>query len=162
MSKPKSYFVRLKPYNKRRQHLCRGFMTGGVRFTDRWLEVSARKARELEGMVQPHDPEAEIPLFDVKTAQEAKAIEEKERDENGKPSSRVKDAERVPDSKFRNDKPEFNDEGEIVSNVEPAEIVEPPSDAAPPADDQDEDSEDAPKEAAPAPSLRAKRAKTRS
>lgn len=151
----KTYLVRLKPYSKRRGYLCRNFMTGGVRFTTRWKEVSARKARELEALCQPHDREGEIPLFDIKTREEALEIEEKERDESGKPSSRVKEAELVPDSKFRDDRPTLNEDGEIVSNVEPAEIVDPQG-----SDDGDgEDQPEAPAE--PAPSLRPRGAGTR-
>ena len=148
MSKPKSYLVRLKPYNKRRGFLCRNFMVGGVRFTTRWKEVSARRARDLEERIQPHDLEAEIPLFDIKTREQALAIEDKERDELGRPTSRVKEAEMVADSAFRNDRPTMNDDGEIVSNVEPAEIVDSSEATA----ESDEDLADAKEpEAAPEP-----------
>jgi len=161
MAKPKkhrTFFVRIKPFNKKRGFLMRNYMTGGVRFTTRWKEVSARKARELESKIQPHDPEAEIPLFDIKTKAEAEAIEEKERDDQGKPSSRVKEAELVPDSKFRDDRPSLDEEtGEVVSNVEPGEIV---GDEDAPVDANKDQSEE-PAEAVPAPSLRSDRATAR-
>lgn len=157
MSKqPKTYFVRVKPYNKRRGYLCRNFMVGGKRFSLRWTEVSAAKAKELEEMTQPHDRDAEIPLFDIVTKEKAQAIEQEERDADLKPVYRVKDAERVPDRAFRDDKPKIDEEtGEIFSDVEPAETVEKSDDD--PAEEPEE-------EVAPAPSLRGgrRKAKTRS
>jgi hypothetical protein len=112
MAKPKSYFVRIKPYNKKRGYLVRNYMHRGVRFTTRWKEVTAAVAAELELTVQPHDPDEEIPLFDVKTKGEAMEIEAEERDNADRPKlvSRVKDAERIPDRKFRDDRPKFHED----------------------------------------------------
>lgn len=148
-----TYFVRLKPYNKRRGHLVRNYTFRGVRFNERWKEVSAATAQELEELTQPHDPEAELPLFEIYTKDEALAVEERERDDGKRVKVRVKDAEPVPDSDFRDDKPKLNPEtGEIERNVEPAEVI---------GEDDDPD-EDADPE--PAPSLRSgkKRSKARS
>jgi hypothetical protein len=133
MAKPKTYFVRVKPYNKRRGYLVRNFMHRGVRFTNRWKEVSAAVAQELETLTQPHELVDEIPLFDIKTQTEALAVEEKERDNGIAPKriARVKDAERVPDRRFRDDRPQFDEEsGEIVDDhVEAGEAVEEPAPA---------------------------------
>ena len=124
MTAPKTYYVRLKPYNKRRGFLCVNYMTNGVRFTTRWKEVSARKARELETLCQPHDTDYVIPLFDIKTKEEALAIEEEERDSGVPAVARVKDAERVPDKAFRDDKPEIKDElDEIESSADTDELL---------------------------------------
>jgi hypothetical protein len=142
MTNPSTYLVRLKPYNKRRGFLVRNYTYRGVRFTDRWKEVSRATAGELEELIQPHDREAEIPLFEIYTKAEALAVEEKERDAGKRIVTRVKDAEPVPDSDLRNDKPKLNPEtGEIERSVEPAEVIE-----------QDPE---------PAPSMRAKKKRTR-
>ena len=117
-------FVRIKPYNKRKGYLCRTYMTGGVRFTTRWQEVSAGKGRELAELMQPHDHEQEIPLFDIKTRDEAKAIEEREVDEGKRNVARVKDAPRVADRDFRNDRPVVDEySGDTFRIVEPAEVI---------------------------------------
>lgn len=142
MSTQTTYLVRLKPYNKKRGFLVRNYTWRGHRFTDRWSEVSSAVARELEQLIQPHDQEAELPLFDIYTRDEAAEVEEKERDKAmpGEKVARTKDADVVPDSDFRDDKPKLNPEtGKIERNVEPAEVIEP----------ADEDPEPE-----PAPSLR--------
>lgn len=129
----KTFFVRLKPYNLRRGCLVRNYQYRGIRFTNRWKEVSEAKAIELEPLIQPHDEEAEIPLFDIKSKDEAMVIEADERDDaSGKPTAKVTKAERVPDRKFREEPkgPTVDeDTGEIVEadDVEPAEVI----DAAP-------------------------------
>jgi len=128
MAQPKTFFVRVKPYNKRRGFLVRNFMHRGVRFTNRWKEVSAAAAQDLDTLFQPHAPGDEIPLFDVKTQTEALIVEEQERDRGVEPKriARVKDAERVPDRQFRDDRPRIDEEsGEIVDDhVEAGEAVD--------------------------------------
>ncbi len=134
MANPKTYFVRIKPHNKKRGYLVRNYMHRGVRFTTRWKEVSAATANELQHSVQPHDVEEEIPLFDIKTKDEALEIEAEERDATVLPKkiSRVKDAERIPDRKFRNDKPEIiGDEIVEGEDFESAEEVDQKIDALP-------------------------------
>jgi hypothetical protein len=132
MTNPTTYLVRIKPYNKRRGFLVRNYTFRGVRFTDRWKEVSAATASELEELIQPHDREAEIPLFEIYTKDEALAVEEKERDNGKRIVTRVKDAEPVPDSDLRNDKPKLNPvTGEIERNVEPAEVIDQDPEPAP-------------------------------
>lgn len=138
MVKPKTFYVRVKPYNKKRGYLIRNYMIRGVRFTTRWKEISAAKANLLQYEFQPHDVEEEIPIFDIKSESEALAIEADDRDKNGghiRPDARVKEAERIPDRKFRDDKPRFDDEtGEITSDhVEAAETVDQPVETEPDA-----------------------------
>lgn len=142
MSKPKTYFVRVKPYHKRRGYLVHNYVHRGQRFTTRWTEVSRIVAEQLEVVTQPHDPESEIPVFDVVTRDVALEIEEKERDEQGRPSSRVKDAEKVPDAKFRETASHVNDDGEIETHVS-----EP---------DDSESHEASSTDPAPAPKIRAR------
>lgn len=157
MSTPKTVFVRLKPYNKRKGYLCRNYMIGGVRFTGRWQEVSAAKARELSELKQPHDHEGEIPLFDIKTREQAKAIEEQELDEGKRNVARVKDAVRIADREFRDDRPVVDDSGELVREVEAGEVIEDPAvlAAAAKARAAAELSAGERRDVAPAPSLRA-------
>lgn len=153
MAKPKTYFVRLKLYNRKRGYLVRNFMYRGVRFTTRWKEVSAVMAAELQDLVQPHDPEMEIALFDVKTKSEAEEIEADERDSGARNVARVKDAEPVPDRKFRSDRPTLDDAtGEIMESdsIEAADMIDP-------ADDDDDELD-----AAPAPSLKKKSTRKKS
>lgn len=94
--------VRLVPYDKRRGYLCRTYVYRGVKFTDKWKEVSPVVADELQPLVQPSDPDAARPLFEVLTREEAVATEERERDE-GK-VARVDAAEKIDDAQLRGSK----------------------------------------------------------
>ena len=94
--------VRLVPYDKRRGYLCRTYVYRGVKFTDKWKEVSPVVAEELQPLKQPSDPDAARPLFEVLTREEAVATEERERDE-GK-VARVDAAEKIDDAQLRGSK----------------------------------------------------------
>lgn len=152
MSKPNVYFVRLKPYNKKRGYLARNYMYRGVRLTERWKKVSSAMAHEIEALVQPHDIEEEIPLCDVCTEPEAKKIEDKERDKLGAPSSLVSEAEPLPNRKFREVKQDLDGDGELMNAPEPAETIakDEIKDIKPSEPDFDSDDDDP----EPAPSLR--------
>lgn len=158
MAKPKTFYVRLRPFNKKRGYLVRNIGIQGIRFTTRWKQVSSEKAKMLEACCQPHDPEMEIPLFDIKTKSEALGIEEEERDTLGaKATFKVKDAEAVPDNSFREaPKPRFDDlTGRIVSdNVPEGERVDQePTEKAEDTDSAEAEDTDS---VEPAPSIRTK------
>lgn len=147
-----TYHVRLKPYNKRKGYLVRNYIHRGVRFTERWSVVSAAIAHELVDLVQPHASDDEIPLFDVKTEQEAVAIESKERDD-GLGIKRVAAAAPITDKSFRHDGPKFNKKtGEIEDDNEPAEVINAPKAPV----EKDDLAEASKAEVQPAPSLRAR------
>ena len=125
---PKTMLVRLVAYNKRRGSLCRNYVYRGVKFTDKWKEVSPAVAQELKGLAQPSDPDEELPLFEVMTRDEAVAVEAKERDE-GK-VARVSDAERIADTSLRGAAtPSIKDDADAAFEVTPEEDQPEPAKA---------------------------------
>lgn len=113
---PNTMLVRLVPYNKRRGNLCRNYVYRGVKFTDKWKEVSEVVASELRGLTQPSDPDEELPLFEVMTRDEAVETEAKERDE-GK-VARVDAAEKISDTSLRGSpKPSIKDDANAAFEV---------------------------------------------
>lgn len=71
--------VRIKPYNPKRGQLARRIVIGGFRFdVDRgWYEVDDEFAADLKTKTQGGDPNAAL-IFDVCTAEEAKALQRSE------------------------------------------------------------------------------------
>jgi hypothetical protein len=72
--------ARIKPRDPHHGHVLRRFVYRGIRFEEGkgWYEVSAEVGAHLRGVRQrAHDPQAAL-AFDVCSAAEAKAIEERE------------------------------------------------------------------------------------
>lgn len=96
--KSKKLYARLMPFNKKRGYLVKTYIYKGVRYSNRWKEVSARVAKHLGGLYQPHDIEEEIPLFQIVEEEEAKEIEAQEIEDLGrKVAPRIKDARPIAD-----------------------------------------------------------------
>jgi hypothetical protein len=100
MKKSKLY-ARLMPYNKKRGHLVLNYIYKGVRFSNRWKEVSPLVAKHLGEKFQPHDKEDKIPLFQIVEEPKAKEIELQEIEDQGrKTAPRIKDAKPIVDAEF--------------------------------------------------------------
>jgi hypothetical protein len=85
MADPKTMLVRIAPLNNRESHYAAGIT---VRKADGWCEVPAATATKLAGeRMNALNPEASPLVFEIKTKDEAKAVETAERKAADKPGS---------------------------------------------------------------------------
>lgn len=99
--KSKKLYARLMPYNKKRGHLVLNYSFKGIKFSNRWKEVSPTVAKYLGEQFQPHDKEDKIPLFQIVEEKEGKEIEAQEIEDQGRKNApRIKDAKPIVDEKF--------------------------------------------------------------